>query len=97
MIMATYHAHTQFNNHSDPNRLHKREHDLTHIDQQHHAEADCALVLTASLLQKDLDATTKQLSLYHPLLDVHWICFSPPWLHAAYCMLHAACKGKRKG
>ena len=60
--IATYHAHTQFNNHSDPNQPRKREHDPTHLDQQHHAEADCALALDASLLQKDLDATTKHMS-----------------------------------
>ena len=61
MIVAIYHAHTQFNNHSDPNQPRKREHDPTHLDQQHHAEADCALALDASLLQKDLDATTKHM------------------------------------
>ena len=33
----------------------------THLDQQHNAEADCALALDASLLQKDLDATTKHM------------------------------------
>ena len=62
MIATIYHAHTQFNNHSDPNQPRKREHDPTHLDQQHHAEADCALALDASLLQKDLDATTKHMS-----------------------------------
>ena len=46
------------NNHSDPNQPHKREHDPTHLDPQHHAEADCT---DASLLQKDLDATTKHM------------------------------------
>jgi hypothetical protein len=62
MIVATYHAHTQFNNHSDPNQPRKREHDPTHLDQQHHAEADSANALDASLvLQKDLDATTKHM------------------------------------
>ena len=61
MIVAIYHAHTQFNNHRDPDQPRKREHDPTHLDQQHHAEADCALALDASLLQKDLDATTKHM------------------------------------
>ena len=59
--IATYHAHTQFNNHSDPNQPRKREHDPTHLDQEHHAEADSVLVLDASLLQKDLGATTKHM------------------------------------
>ena len=62
MIVTIYHAHTQFNDHSDPNQPRKREHGPTHLDQQHHAEADCALALDASLLQKDLDATTKHMS-----------------------------------
>ena len=44
------------------NQPRKREHDPTHLDQQHHAEADCALALDASLLQKDLEATTKHMS-----------------------------------
>ena len=43
------------------NQPRKREHDPTHLDQQHHAEADCALALDASLLQKDLDATKKHM------------------------------------
>ena len=60
--VATYHAHTQFNNHSDPNQPRKREHDPTHLDQQHHAEADSVLALDASLLQKDLGATTNHMS-----------------------------------
>ena len=34
-----YHAHIQLNNHSDPNQPCKREHDTTHQDQRHHAEA----------------------------------------------------------
>ena len=58
MYMATVHAHTQFNNHGDPNQPRKREHDPTHLDQQHQAEADCT---DASLLQKELDATTKHM------------------------------------
>ena len=63
MFMATVHAHTQFNNHGDPNqpRKREREHDPTHIDQQHQAEADCTNALGASLLQKDLDATKKHM------------------------------------
>ena len=58
---ATYHAHTQFNNHSDPNQTGKQEQDATHLDQQHHAEAACALALAVSLLQKHLDATKKHM------------------------------------
>ena len=59
--MATVHDHTQFNNHGDPNQPRKKEHDPTHLDQQHQAEADSTIALDASLLQKDLDATTKHM------------------------------------
>ena len=43
------------------NKPRKREHDPTHLHQQHHAEADSVLALDASLLQKDLGATTKHM------------------------------------
>ena len=61
VLIETYHAHTQFNNHSGPNQPRKQEHDPTYLDQQRHAEADCALALTASLLQKYQGAKTKQM------------------------------------
>ena len=59
--IATYHAHIQLNNHSDPNQPRKQEHDATHLDQQRHAEVACALVLAVSLLQNHLDATKKHM------------------------------------
>ena len=60
--MATVHDHTQFNNHGDPNQPTKREHDPTHLEQQHHSEADYALALDTSLhLQTYLGATTKRM------------------------------------
>ena len=43
------------------NQPRKREQDATHLDQQHHAEATCALALAVSLLQKHLDATKKHM------------------------------------
>ena len=57
MFIPTYHAHIQLNNHSDPNQPRKREHDVTHLDQKHLAEATYALALAVSLLQKHIDAT----------------------------------------
>ena len=77
--IATYHAHTQINNHSDPNQPRKREHDPAHLNQRHHAEADSVLALDASLLQKDLGATTKHMPAGHgtlnPNLEWGWPSF----------------------
>ena len=44
-----------------PNHPRKREHDHTHLDKRRHVEADCAIALDASLLQKYLGATTKRM------------------------------------
>ena len=60
--MLTHNSETTATPTNQPtNQPHKREHDPTHLDQQHHAEADCTIALDASLLQKDLDATTKHM------------------------------------
>ena len=52
---------TQLNNHNGPNQPRNREHDATHLDQQHHAEAAYVLALAASLLRKYPDATKKNM------------------------------------
>ena len=77
MFIPTYHAHIEFNNHSDPNQPRKREHDATHLDQKHLAEATCALALAVSLLQKHLDAMKN-----HMPASTTATNNLPPWYHA---------------